>query len=95
MLPNTTFRVQAVGERGLLERVANADDRREYALRLTRRGFALYEQLFPRLLRKERAILSCLSADERRAFAATLGKLEKHLGLVQTAKRVHARRRTG
>lgn len=82
-------------KRGLLERVANADDRREYALRLTRRGFALYEQLFPRLLRKERAILSCLSADERRAFAATLGKLEKHLGLVQTAKRVHARRRTG
>jgi DNA-binding MarR family transcriptional regulator len=82
-------------ERGLIERVANADDRREYALRLTRQGFALYEELFPRLLRKEQAILSCLSPAERKAFAAALDKLERHLGLVQAVKTARSSRRTG
>jgi DNA-binding MarR family transcriptional regulator len=82
-------------EQGLIERVANVDDRREYALRLTRQGFALYEELFPRLLRKEQAILSCLSPAERKAFAVALDKLERHLGLVQAVKTARPRRGTG
>jgi DNA-binding MarR family transcriptional regulator len=55
-------------------------------LRLTRKGKALYEQLIPRLLRKEQEILSCLSAQERKDFAGMLSKIEKSLDLVQTSK---------
>src|SRR5206468_6971013 len=57
--------VTALMQRQLVERVENAEDRRELALRLTRKGRALYEELIPRLLRKEREIMSCLTADER------------------------------
>ena len=78
--------VTALMERQLIERVENQDDRREFALRMTRKGSALYEELIPRLLRKEQEILSCLSAQERKDFAAMLGKIEKSLGLVQTNK---------
>ena len=78
--------VTALMERQLIERVENADDRREFALGLTRKGKALYEELIPRLLRKEQEILSGLSAQERRDFAVMLGKIERSLDLVQTAK---------
>ena len=50
----------------IVERVENEDDRREFALQLTRKGVALYEELIPRLLRKEQDILSCLTAAERK-----------------------------
>jgi len=78
--------VTALLTRQLVERVENRDDRREYALRMTRKGKALYRELIPRLLRKEQAILSCLSAQERKDFAALLGKIEKSLDLVQTSE---------
>jgi DNA-binding MarR family transcriptional regulator len=78
--------VTALMTRDLIERVENADDRREFRLRLTRQGHALYEELIPRLLRKEREILSCLSAQERKDFAGLLGKIEASLELVQTSK---------
>ena len=78
--------VTALMKRQLVERVENADDRREFALRMTRKGKALYQKLIPRLLRREQEILSCLSAQERRDFAMLLGKIENSLDLVQTAK---------
>ena len=78
--------VTALMKRQLVERVENADDRREFQLRMTRKGEALYQQLIPRLLRREQEILSCLSAQERKDFAKLLGKLEQSLGLVQTSK---------
>ena len=70
----------------MIERVENEDDRREFDLRLTRKGRKFYEELFPRLLRKEQDILSCLSAQERKNFAQLLGKIENSLGLVQTSE---------
>jgi DNA-binding MarR family transcriptional regulator len=78
--------VTALISRRLVERVENKDDRREFALRMTRKGKALYEELIPRLLGREQAILSCLSAQERKDFAIALGKIEKSLGLVQAAR---------
>ena len=78
--------VAALLRRQLVERVENEDDRREYRLRMTRKGKALYEELIPRLLRKEQQILSCLSAQERKDFALMLGKIENSLDLVQTTK---------
>ena len=41
--------VTALMKRQLVERVENEDDRREFALRMTRKGKALYEELIPRL----------------------------------------------
>jgi DNA-binding MarR family transcriptional regulator len=78
--------VTSLMERQLIERVENADDRREFRLAMTRRGTALYEELIPRLLRREQEILSCLSAQERKEFARLLGKIEDNLGLVQASR---------
>jgi DNA-binding MarR family transcriptional regulator len=83
--------VTALMQRRLVERVENEDDRREFALRMTRKGKALYQELIPRLLRKEQEILSCLTARERKDFALLLGKIEKSLGLVQTSKEAGAK----
>ena len=77
--------VTALMERQIIERVENAEDRREFRLRLTRKGRVLYEELIPRLLRKEQEILSCLSPRERKDFVAMLGKIEESLGLVQSS----------
>jgi DNA-binding MarR family transcriptional regulator len=78
--------VTALLTRRLVERVENADDRREFRLRLSRRGRSLYEELIPRLLHRERDILSCLSAAERKALSTLFGKIEQRLGLVQTSR---------
>jgi DNA-binding MarR family transcriptional regulator len=78
-------------ERQLVERVENEEDRREFRLRMTRKGDALYEQLIPRLLRKEQEILSCLSAREQKDLAAMLGKIEQGLDLVQTSSEADAK----
>lgn len=78
--------VTSLMERQLIERVENADDRREFRLAMTRKGTALYEELIPRLLRREQEILSCLSAQERKEFARLLGKIEDNLGLVQASR---------
>ena len=75
--------------RALLERVENADDRREFRLRLTHKGRALYEELIPRLLRREQEILGCLSARERDEFARLLGKIEDSLDLVRASRPLH------
>ena len=77
--------VTALMTRQLVERVENEDDRREFRLRLTRKGKALYEKLIPRLLRKEREIMSCLTLQEQRDLARLLGKIENSLDLVQTS----------
>jgi DNA-binding MarR family transcriptional regulator len=78
--------VTALMTRQLVERVENEDDRREFRLRMTRKGKALYEQLIPRLLRKESEIMSCLSLQEQKDFARLLGKIETSLDLVQTRR---------
>ena len=83
--------VTTLMRRKIIERVASESDRREFALQLTRKGRALYEELIPRLLRKEQAILSCLSAQERKDFAALLGKVERSLALVQTSETAGAK----
>ena len=68
-------------KRGLIERTSNADDRREMELSLTNEGRAMYAELVPLALERERALLSCLSEDERRAFNEGLERLEEFLGL--------------
>ena len=84
--------VMSLMQRHLVERVENADDRREFSLRITDKGKTLYEELIPRLLRKEQGIMACLSAQERKDFARLLGKMEESLDLVQTAEEADAKR---
>ena len=83
--------VTSLMKRQMVERVENADDRREFRLRLTRKGAVLYEELIPRLLRREQEILSCLSALERKNLAALLGKIEDSLDLVRDSEEADAK----
>lgn len=76
---------------GLIERVENEADRREFRLQLTRKGRALYEELFPQLLRREDEILACLSTQERKQLSALLGKIEDSLDLIQTSEEADAK----
>ena len=84
--------VTALLKRQIIERVENADDRREFRLRLTAKGATLYEELIPRLLRREQEILSCLSTQDRKDFARLLGKIEESLDLVQTSEEADAKK---
>jgi DNA-binding MarR family transcriptional regulator len=83
--------VTSLLKRQIIERVENADDRREFRLQLTPKGAELYEELIPRLLRREQEILSCLSAQDRKDFARLLGKIEASLDLVQTSEEADAK----
>lgn len=83
--------VVALMTRQFVERVENKADRREFDLRLTRKGRVLYEKLIPRLLRKERDIMSCLTRREQKDFARMLGKIEGSLDLVQTIEEADAK----
>ena len=83
--------VTALLERELIERVANADDRREFRLRMTRKGKVLYDELIPRLLRREQEILGCLSTQERKVLGQLLGKIEQSLELIQTSEEADAK----
>jgi DNA-binding MarR family transcriptional regulator len=67
--------------RELVERTSNADDRREMELRLTKAGRAMYTELAPLALERERALLACLNEDELRSFHEALDRLEEFLGL--------------
>jgi DNA-binding MarR family transcriptional regulator len=68
-------------KRDLVERASNVDDRREMELRLTQSGRAMYAELVPLALERERALLSCLSDEQLRAFNEGLGLLEEFLEL--------------
>jgi DNA-binding MarR family transcriptional regulator len=83
--------VTSLLERRLIERVENANDRREFRLRLSRKGKTLYEELIPRLQRREREIMTCLSAQERKAFDRLIGKIEASLDLIRTSEEADAK----
>ena len=68
-------------KRDLIERTSNADDRREMELRLTKSGRAMYTELVPLALERERALLACLGEEELRSFNEGLDRLEEFLGL--------------
>jgi len=73
--------IASLVKRGLIERTCNADDRREMELRLTSSGRAMYTELVPLALERERALLSCLSEEELRGFNEALERLEEYLRL--------------
>jgi DNA-binding MarR family transcriptional regulator len=75
----TTKRLDRLEEAGLIARSPDPADRRGTLITLTEAGRALIDDLTPRHLANERRILDGLSADEQRALADLLRKLQ--LGL--------------
>lgn len=68
-------------EKEFIERVPNAQDRREMQLQLTTAGRRIYSQLVPLALKREAQMMACLGASERRVFLHALERLEIYLGL--------------
>ena len=73
---------RALVERGLVARRSVDDDRRSHLLVLTRTGRALYEQVAPKALELEAAMLAGLGAEERAALTAMLDRIEAAAGAV-------------
>lgn len=70
-------------EMGLVARDASEEGGREIMLRLTPQGRAAYEELVPLLLRREQAVMACLTAEEAASLGRLLGKLEGAFGLLR------------
>jgi DNA-binding MarR family transcriptional regulator len=70
--------VSALQERGLIQRSANVQDRREELLELTPAGRSIYDALAPEALAFEEGLISVLSRDEQDSLSALMNKLERH-----------------
>ncbi len=64
-------------EKGLIERGTAANDRRRSVLRLSEKGWAIYDQVAPLALEHEQRLLSHLSDEEREWLARILDTLWK------------------
>lgn len=69
--------VQAMLRRGLVERTVDASDRRRSALRLSKRGRAIHNEIVPLALDYERRLLETMTAEERSALDLLLDRLLK------------------
>lgn len=65
---------------GLVQQRTNAEDHRASDLSLTDEGRKVYARIVPRVLAKEREILSHLDADEQAQLLGIMTKLEASLG---------------
>lgn len=68
--------VNALIDRGLVQREFDQSDRRRSVLTLTERGLAVYDEIAPLALRLEASLLSSLDAGERDLLWKLLDKLD-------------------
>jgi DNA-binding MarR family transcriptional regulator len=71
--------VIALEKKGLIRRQTDTADNRRQLLFVTGAGRDLYGRYIPALKAREQAMLSCLSAAERRQFDRLLDKLAAHV----------------
>lgn len=67
--------VQAMLRRGLVERTVDASDRRRSALRLSKRGWAIHNEIVPMALEYEHRLLQAMTPEERAALDTLLQRL--------------------
>lgn len=67
--------VQAMLRRGLVERTVDNRDRRRSALRLSKRGRSIHNEIVPMALEYERKLLQSLTEEERTALDSLLKRL--------------------
>ena len=67
--------VQAMLRRGLVERTVDNRDRRRSALRLSKRGRSIHNEIVPMALEYERKLLESLTPEERAALDSLLKRL--------------------
>ncbi|WP_119274802.1 MarR family winged helix-turn-helix transcriptional regulator [Taklimakanibacter deserti] len=73
--------VEALEQRGLIEAVQSAQDKREYRLRLTAEGRRLFRELAPLVLAYEEELMERLGDKEARRLERAIAALEVALGL--------------
>lgn len=75
-----TARLDRLEKSGLVARSPHPTDRRGALVTLTPAGAALLDEILPRHIDNERALLAALDADEQQALGALLAKLLAGLG---------------
>lgn len=71
--------VQRLKSDDLLISQPDPDDKRAVYYRLSPKGVQVYNEIVPKVMEKEREILSCLSANEQSMLRTLLDKLDAHL----------------
>ena len=71
--------IRALERSGYLKRTTDDKDQRRAALRLTRKGLAVFDQIAPGALEREAALFAVLDPAQRRALVATLDRLIAHV----------------
>lgn len=77
----TTYRIDLLEKRGLLERSPDPDDRRGTLVKLTEAGKKLTNEVAETHLATEREFLSSLTEKQKRDLAELLGQLAQAVGL--------------
>ncbi len=77
--PSMTNRVTRLLDKGLVERVVSATDRRSALVRLSPQGRELVERLLPQHIEREQQALSVLTAEEVNALTRIAMKIVGHL----------------
>jgi len=72
---NISRAVTALEKKGLIRREVDAVDQRRQLIHITAAGRRMHERFMPGLVERERAMMECLSADERRLLQRLLRKL--------------------
>lgn len=73
--------IDRMEQKGLVERVGSADDRRAYALRLTARGRQALQEVGRIAAEHERDLCAALNPKERQTLAELCGRVARQQGL--------------
>lgn len=65
-------------KRNLIVRATAADDRRRSEIALSETGLTVYQEVVPLSYQYEKALLSCLSSEERKQFSELIDRLYLH-----------------
>ncbi len=79
LMPNISRAAIALEKKRLIARCADESDQRRQLIYLTEAGRRMHARFMPMLEARERAMLACLDARERRQLNRLLDKLARHV----------------